>query len=157
MLDALKSDGQPIEAGWPYLDAVPADVASWTPPTIVGACFGRNGIAGGNDLNAVRSTLALARPIMMLTILSQSFFMPAAGVVDPAHDEQPEPSQRHAVVAVGYGKVDGADAVLIRNSWGPAWGIDGHAWLTDRFLTPRLFATATLLEEVDVPPRAVAA
>jgi hypothetical protein len=157
MLAALKGDGQPLEAGWPYLDATPADPAQWLPPTAVGACFGRNGSTGGPDLAGVRSVLALARPIVMLTMLSPAFFMPVDGVVDPKPGEQPEPSQRHAVVAVGYGKVVGEPAILIRNSWGSAWGLDGHAWLTDSFLASRLFATATLLEEIDVSARAIAA
>lgn len=157
MLEALRLDGQPVEAGWPYLAAVPADVSAWTPPFGVGACFGRNGMTGSVDLVGVRSMLALARPMVLLTMLSQSFFMPVAGVVDAGPEEAPEPSLRHAIVAVGYGDVDGENAILVRNSWGAGWGIDGHAWITDRFLVPRLFATASLLEEVNVPSRANAA
>ncbi len=93
-----------------------------------------------------------------LTMLSRSFFQPRGdGVVDPANDELPEPAQRHAVVAVGHGTVDGTPAILIRNSWGPGWGLEGHAWLTERFLAPRLFATANLTEEVDVSSHTAAA
>ena len=98
------------------------------------------------------------RPVVILTMLSRSFFMPTSeGVVDPANDEHPEPSQRHALVAVGHGTVDGATAILVRNSWGAGWGIDGHAWLTERFLAPRLFATANLMEAVDVSSSTLAA
>lgn len=157
MLEALKLDGQPVETGWPYLVTVPADVSAWVPPASVGARFGRNGTAGGVDLVGVRSMLTLARPMILLTMLSMSFFAPVAGVVDAATGEIADPSLRHAVVAVGYGEIDGAGVILVRNSWGSAWGIDGHAWLTDRFLAPRLFATASLLEEVDVPSRPNAA
>lgn len=145
------------KGAWPYLHVVSADPALWNPPALVGPCFGRKGVSGGSDLSGVRSTLALAQPIVMLTMLSSSFFQPVEGIVYPKADEQPEPSQRHAVIAVGYGQVDGKSAILIRNSWGSAWGSDGHAWLTDDFLIPRLFATATLLEEVDVSSRTIAA
>lgn len=157
MLDALRIDGQPDEAGWPYLDQAPADPAAWVPPTEVGERFARVGVAGGGDLDGVRLNLAVGRPMVVLTMLSRSFFMPVEGVVDAAPDELPEPSQRHALIAVGAGRVLGMPAVLVRNSWGPAWGVDGHAWLTDRFLGPRLFATAALLEEVDVSSRQAAA
>lgn len=157
MLEVLKGDGQPHESGWPYFAYSPTDLALWAPPAAVGACYGRNGVTGGSDLSGVRSMLGLARPMVILTMLSQSFFMPVAGIVNSEPGEAPEPSQRHAVVAVGYGSVDGTPAILIRNSWGSAWGADGHAWLTDAFLGPRLFATATLLEEVDVPSRSIAA
>ena len=157
MLDALRIEGQPVEAGWPYLGAAPADPSTWMPPAEVGERFARVGVAGGGDLAGVRSNLVAARPMLVLTMLSRSFFMPVEGVVDAAPGELPEPSQRHALVAVGSGRVLGIPAVLVRNSWGPAWGVDGHAWLTDRFLGPRLVATAALLEEVHVSSRQAAA
>jgi C1A family cysteine protease len=64
---------------------------------------------------------------------------------------------RHAVVAVGHGTTSDQTAILIRNSWGAEWGEGGHAWLTEKFLSPRLFATAILMEEIDVSSRAAAA
>ena len=158
MLDALRLDGQPDEKGWPYLAAVPADHRLWTPPATVGPLYGRNGQRDGTDLSSILAALDRDTPVLMLTMLSRSFFQPRGdGVVDPANDDLPEPAQRHAVVAVGHGTVDGTPAILIRNSWGPGWGLEGHAWLTERFLAPRLFATANLTEEVDVSSHTAAA
>jgi len=158
MLDALRLDGQPDEKGWPYLAAVPADHRLWTPPATVGPLYGRNGQRDGTDLSSILAALDRDTPVLMLTMPSRSFFQPRGdGVVDPANDELPEPAQRHAVVAVGHGTVDGTPAILIRNSWGPGWGLEGHAWLTERFLAPRLFATANLTEEVDVSSHTAAA
>ncbi|ALR19645.1 MULTISPECIES: C1 family peptidase [Sphingobium] len=158
MLDALRGDGQPEEHGWPYLEAVPEDHGLWNPPAVVGDRYGRDSQSGTKNLASIIALLDTGRPVVILTMLSRSFFMPAGdGVVDPANDEQPEPSQRHAVIAVGHGKVDGTTAILVRNSWGTGWGLDGHAWLTERFLAPRLFATANLMEEVDVSSSTLAA
>lgn len=158
MMVALRADGQPEEQGWPYLATVPADHQLWKPPVSVGNCYGRNGITSGFNLAPVIASLDQSKPVVLLTTLSRSFFLPdSKGVVDPANDEYPEPTQRHAVVAVGHGTVHGTPAVLVRNSWGASWGIAGHAWLSERFLEPRLFAIANLLEEVDVSSSAVAA
>lgn len=156
MLDALRLDGQPAEYGWPYLDIVPSD--GWGPPAMTGPCFCRKGSAAALDLAAILASLDAKRPVMLLSSLSASFFQPSGeGIVDPANDEVPDPSLRHAILAVGYGLADGQSAILVRNSWGAGWGIEGHAWLTEKFLEPRLFATAILTEEIDVPSRSTAA
>jgi hypothetical protein len=158
MLEALREDGQPEESGWPYLAATPSDPASWAPPADIGPLFRRAGEQSGPSLNHLVRELEQGRPVMVLLTLSRSFYSPSAqAVVDPANGEAPEPERRHAVVAVGHGTANGQRAVLVRNSWGPRWGEAGHAWLTERFLGPRIFATATLMEEVDVSPRSVAA
>ena len=55
------------------------------------------------------------QPVIILLTLSRAFFRPAAhGVIHPATGEAPEPERRHAVVAVGYGKVDGHRTILVR-------------------------------------------
>jgi C1A family cysteine protease len=39
----------------------------------------------------------------------------------------------HAVVGVGYD--DDKQAILVRNSWGPSWGDQGHFWMPYQFIT----------------------
>ena len=153
ILDTLRNQGQPAEQDWPYLAISPSDPTAWVPPSTVGTCFKRNGQMSADPVKAIITQLGRQKPVMLLATLSQSFFAPTPdGIVDPMQDEQPDPTLRHAVVAVGHGEIGGASAILVRNSWGRAWGMNGHAWLTEKFLIPRLFATATLLEEVNVSP-----
>src|SRR5690242_2086376 len=42
ILDALNHDGQCVETGWPYLDALPMDLAKWTPPSTATPAYRRN-------------------------------------------------------------------------------------------------------------------
>jgi hypothetical protein len=158
MLETLRKDGQPTETGWPYLTAVPPDLASWTPPAAVGVLFGRDGKRTTASVDDVIAKLDAGRPVIVLLMLSSAFYRPGSkGVIHPAPGEAPEPERRHAVVAVGHGKVDSHRAVLIRNSWGERWAEAGYGWLTEPFLGPRLFAAAKLTEEVDVSARSAAA
>lgn len=152
MLASLKEDGQPDEIGWPYLAAIPKDIAAWRPPSNVGQLFGRSGTAITHSVNQIIQELNAGRCVLLLTMLSQTFYQGSPlGIFDPPPGEGPEPARRHAVVAVGHGNVAGQRAVLVRNSWGNTWGSGGYGWLTHNFLAPRIYAAATLLEEVDVP------
>lgn len=158
MLAALRSEGQPAEAGWPYLVATPSDAATWAPPAEVGPRFGRAGATHSPSFSAVVAELNADRLMILLLMLSPTFYTPTSdAVIRPAPGETPEPARRHAVVAVGHGTVGGERAILARNSWGPSWGAAGHGWLTEAFVAPRLFAAALLTEDVDVSARPVAA
>jgi hypothetical protein len=158
MLETLRHDGQPQEGGWPYLPKTPIDPASWSPPSTVGPLFGRAGETSSPTVERIIGELNQGRPVIILSMLSRAFYKPSLdAVVHPAPGEAPEPERRHAVIAIGHGTVDPHRAILIRNSWGLRWGDEGYGWLTEPCLGPRMFAAATLMEEVDVSARSAAA
>ena len=157
MLATLKEDGQPLESDWPYLASLPSDLDSYGPPEKV-VVFRRNGESRPVGVDEIITRLDADSPTVVLMMLSDAFYIPdALGVVRAAAGEGPDPARHHAVIAVGYGMVDGARAVLIRNSWGAGWGLDGHAWLPEPFVAPRLTRLALLTEEVNVPAQNLAA
>lgn len=152
MLNVLRYDGQPDEQGWPYLPTNPQDAASWQPPTDVGELFRRNSVQLSAHVDALVQSMNQGNAAIVLLTLSRSFFMPdAQALVHPAPGEVADRAQRHAVIAVGHGTSGAERFVLVRNSWGTRWGSDGHAWLSETFLSSRLFAAASLTENVDVP------
>lgn len=150
MLTALKNDGQPLEDDWPYLDVLPADLDAYGPPAEV-TVFRRDSEPRFEQLDEIIAMLNLGKVTVVLMMISDAFYLPnAEGIVRAPSGERPDPTRRHAVVAVGHGEVDGVRAILVRNSWGPDWGFAGHGWLTEPFIAPRLTRVALLTEEVDV-------
>ena len=56
--------------------------------------------------------------------LSVYFYFSSGIYSDPTCTSQPV---NHAIVAVGYGTLNGVDYWVVRNSWGAGWGIGGYA------------------------------
>jgi C1A family cysteine protease len=157
MLTALRADGQPVESAWPYIFVLPPKHEDYGPPSKV-TVFRRAGdhLAGG--VEEIVAELDSGRPMLVLMMLSDSFYLPDnTGFVAPPPGEAPDPLRRHAVIAVGHGVSGGELAILIRNSWGMAWGMAGHAWLPASYLAPRLTRLALLKEKIDVPASDLAA
>jgi hypothetical protein len=59
----------------------------------------------------------------------------------------------HTVTLVGYAKQDDSWFFLIKNSWGPHWGLGGYAWMSERTLRTNLVAAFTVqLPAAGAPP-----
>ncbi len=130
MLKALELDGQPHEAGWPYISDPITDLAAWKPPSGVVPLFRRDGEFVPATIDEIISKLDGGVPVLMSISVSDAFYMPGNdGVIDST--EKPDPKRRHAVVAVGYGIRASERMILIRNSWGTDWGIEGYSWVTE--------------------------
>jgi len=133
-IKTLKRQGDCLSALWPY------DVDKFTvqPPE---ACYAN---ASGyqvtkyfslHTLGEMKHTLASGYPFVFGFAVYESFESPEVtktGIVPmPALGERVVGG--HAVCAVGYD--DGKQYVIVRNSWGAAWGDHGYFYLPYAYVT----------------------
>lgn len=140
----LRVTGQPIEAAWPYSPAWP-DPASWQPPARVSSLYTCESSSFAPSLDGIRAELLAGRPVVVGVFLSRTYRFPADWthigtevLLAPDRHEPIDRNDGHAMVIVGHGRHEGAPVMLLRNSWGSRWGHEGHAWVREDCLAPRL-------------------
>jgi hypothetical protein len=141
-LAGIEVDGQPEEAGWLYIAELFTDFATWTPPNAK-PLYRRDSACRAATVEGIIERLNADEPVLFTMSISHNFYFPEQGGLIAA-SEPLEPARVHAVVAVGHGEHAGEPAILVRNSWGEAWGLQGYGWLTRTYLAPRLLRAATM-------------
>lgn len=141
MIAAIGEDGQPLEHAWPYLATLPFPIVNYQPPADVGPCFRHKFAETTASPEGVLDSLNEGQPALLgLRITRQFHFPPPDHIIRLTH---PDPqTANHAVLAVGYGKIDTSTVFLVRNSWGERWANLGHIWLTDDYMRAHLSVLA---------------
>ena len=147
MLDAIKLDGQPPEGVWPYIQTHVTDLSKWKPPAPCPTIFFRDNGGCGATPAEIISQLDAGNPVLTIMTTSNAFYRPDKdGVVDSL--EPTVPDRLHAVISAGYGEANARQFILVRNSWGEGWGLQGYAWLSTNYLIPRLVGAAIMTTEL---------
>ena len=150
ILEALETDGQPLENEWPYLSAIPSDLKKWSPPQGIGSIFRRCSAPHPASFDEIVATLNAGKPVLVILKLCDGFYRPdISGYIN--HAGKPDDRRLHAVIAAAHGRAGGEAVILVRNSWGSSWGDQGYAWLTRSYIVPRLLDAIILSEEPNVP------
>ena len=136
---ALKAQGQPDEEEWPYSLSPPNP---WNPPAVTMRWYGSLSTAAAG-VAAIVKTIESGHPVILGVKLSAGFYsVPAAPFLIPAAGPG---FGGHAVLGVGIADYAPAgELILIRNSWGSAWGDEGHAWLPTAYLHDKLIGYRTV-------------
>jgi hypothetical protein len=139
--EAVLHDGQPVETHWPYLDTIPT---GWAPPSLVAEPFRGTLNVGRLTFDEIVAELDAGRPVVLGLLISDAFYVPGSDgrVVAEVGDIV---RGGHALLAVGHGADRDGRFVLVRNSWGTDWGLNGHAWLQQDYVEHHMHQTAAIV------------
>ncbi len=138
---ALRTDGQPEEVQWPYLEHNDDAHPGYGPPNTVVGPFSKVVIRLSTiDVDTWIADLTSGRlPVVALRV-TDTFLAATGGIVV----EDGPGIGGHAVTAVGVAQYTGPQdlgvvhpgdrLVCVRNSWGEQWGVDGYALMTETAL-----------------------
>jgi len=140
--DTLRMEGQPVEGGWPYLPVLPTDTSKWLPPKGL-TVFRRTVVPRKDSVEAVFNAIDNKEAVLLCLKISEAFYRPnSSGLV--THINPDRDTGYHAVLAVGHGTAGSNSVILVRNSWGAGWGLNGHAWLHLAYLSQRLYSVLAI-------------
>lgn len=154
--EAASNVGQPVEAVWPYNDALGSGTEP-TPPTATAAPFKTADLfelplAHDGVEDEVEVALTAGLPVVVVVEVTAEFEHPDTfGEIDVPPLSAPV-NDYHAITAVGTATNPEGTArrLLIRNSWGPGWGAGGYGWL------PYDYLVAFAVQAAAIDPRTLA-
>ncbi|WP_185755830.1 C1 family peptidase [Pseudomonas luteola] len=124
--------GHPVESDFPYQPDEPAFPLVALPTSL--SLHGHPINFFNVDVGQLTRNLQSGIPTGLAVALTREFYQPVDGIIPYSAVVLPT-SMIHAVVVVGLGHdSQGAPWFYIRNSWGPAWGQDGHAWISAAYI-----------------------
>jgi C1A family cysteine protease len=128
-IKVLAKEGDCPEPHWPYepakVNVAPAAVCYKEAVPYAGMSYERL----SQDLAHMQACLASGQVFVLTLGMYSGCEAPEAAQTDTMPTPQAGESflGNHAVMAVGYD--DARQQLLMRNSWGPKWGMAGHFWL----------------------------
>ena len=141
--EALRTDGQPVESAWPYQSDNP-DAATWKCPPISEPYHRATVTFAPRTVVAIRALLGAGTPVLLVASVTLAMYAPDAEGIVRGGSTDSTVARKHALLAVGSGHGPDGEYILVRNSWGLHWGIEGHGWLPDAYLAGQLQSTGVI-------------
>uniref|UniRef100_A0A4W3K155 Cathepsin H n=1 Tax=Callorhinchus milii TaxID=7868 RepID=A0A4W3K155_CALMI len=81
------------------------------------------------DENGIVDAVARLNPVSIAFEVTDDFFQYEGGVYSNSNCDSTPDKVNHAVLAVGYGVQNGTKYWIVKNSWGPEWGLNGYFYI----------------------------
>ncbi|XP_033022707.1 pro-cathepsin H [Lacerta agilis] len=82
-----------------------------------------------NDEQGMVEAVGRYNPLSFAFEVTDDFMLYTKGVYSSEHCDKTPDKVNHAVLAVGYGEENGLLYWIVKNSWGPSWGMDGYFYI----------------------------
>jgi hypothetical protein len=140
---SIEQQGQPLMATWPYNAALgaasePAPTGCGSPPWLRASFVELTAASDGVETE-VEASLEAGRPVAITVAVTPEFYRTDAdgNVDEPLGGFAGAPS--HAVLCLGATTHPARGRLLlVKNSWGPAWGSGGFGYVPKSYLRPWL-------------------
>jgi hypothetical protein len=142
---ALRDIGQPVATQWPYESTRTID-ATYAPPSNISALYRRQSRVVTSALRSIGEELTKGRaPILILRVVEPDFYAPPNGIIPEPLATHTVSTWLHAITAVGMAtEKSGNQSVVVRNSWGPDWGVQGYGLVPEAYLSAHMQTVITL-------------
>lgn len=132
-ISTLKNLGQAKEENWPYDPEYVISPQTYFPSNEAEIEASGNKVEYGEripiDINIVQKKIEEGYAIIIGVLLYKEFFEPQNGLI-----EYPKKITsifgKHAILVVGWNSSIANGVLIIRNSWGESWGVNGYGFLT---------------------------
>ncbi|GFU52292.1 cathepsin L [Nephila pilipes] len=119
-----KENGIDTETSYPYVAI--QDSCFFNEFTVGATCAGYVDLPEGDE-EVLKQAVAKIGPISVaINSEAEGFHSYKNGIYDEPNCPNSVADLTHAVLVIGYGTENGTDYWLVKNSWGPTWGMNGY-------------------------------
>jgi cathepsin L len=123
----INNQGIDSEASYPYTGYTSYN-CQYSPTNKAASITGYKDIPSGSE-SGLKNAVGIRGPVSVAIDASQPSFQYYKGGV--YYDSRcSSTSLDHGVLVVGYGTGTGGDYWIVKNSWGPGWGVQGYIYMS---------------------------